>query len=271
MITTFRFAGDDLRVLVDHVRDAPALVDDLAPSVAVEVLAAQLTAADVPSCAICVGRVLEDLGQLLALLDEFLQPKKVSVDAEPVACVQGVLCMCGDCGAEELLAFGGPDFGIRHGVAESDGLVRDGARCLGAALRVLAYGSGFISWAVLAVHLVVGKLDDHLHVGVGAAFELLDQAFAIALISLYPKLVCCNGLVELLLGGVEVLDNFGVGFEADDGGFRETGSHRRVVKVELVVDDICVDCVRQSVGRGAVHHGVLAHEACCAVVVDNKL
>jgi len=35
-------------VLVDHIRDTPALVDDLRPAIAVEVLTAQLTAADVP-------------------------------------------------------------------------------------------------------------------------------------------------------------------------------------------------------------------------------
>ena len=60
-------------VLVDHVGDAEAVVDDLAPSVAVEELGAELRRGQVPRARVGEGGVLVDGRDLLAGLEQLLE------------------------------------------------------------------------------------------------------------------------------------------------------------------------------------------------------
>src|SRR5271154_1634320 len=73
-----------VRILVNHIRDSPPLLYHLAPSVPVKVLAAQLTAADVPRAAVSIRRIGEQRWHLLSGLQALLQPEQMSVHAVPV-------------------------------------------------------------------------------------------------------------------------------------------------------------------------------------------
>ena len=55
-------------VLVDHVCNAKAGIDDLAPAVTVEELRAELRCRQMPRARVAVGRVLLDGGDFLARL-----------------------------------------------------------------------------------------------------------------------------------------------------------------------------------------------------------
>ncbi len=48
-------------VLIDHIRNAKPVVYDLTPTVTVEILATELTAAQVPCCAVAVCPIFEEL------------------------------------------------------------------------------------------------------------------------------------------------------------------------------------------------------------------
>ena len=71
----------DSPVLVDHVGNSESIIDDLTPSISVEVLRTQLGSGQVPRAGVGKSRVLVDLGQLLAGLEEFLQTEEVTVHA----------------------------------------------------------------------------------------------------------------------------------------------------------------------------------------------
>lgn len=173
--------------------------------------------------------------------------------------------------AEELDAFVLADFRVRHGIAERDGLVADAATRLGAPELEPPRRGGLVRRPVLAVHLVVSQLNDHLHVRIGAAAELLDQAFAIALVCLHAELVRADLAVEVAGRGFEVLLHLGVECPAQGLWLGEVGAYGGVAEVEGVGEDEHVCVVVEAVGGRAVHHGVLAHEAGCAVVVDYEL
>lgn len=63
----FRGVEEYSRVLVNHVGDTPTLVNHLTPPVPIEILAAQLAAANVPCTAVRIRWVFEDLWHLFAL------------------------------------------------------------------------------------------------------------------------------------------------------------------------------------------------------------
>ena len=163
------------------------------------------------------------------------------------------------------------DGGVVGGLAEGNAGLADGAARLGTALLEAAGGGRLVGGAVLAVHLVVGELDDHLHKGVGRALELLDQALAVALVGLDGELVLADDVVEVGDGAVDLgLNLLGDG-ELDGLGLGQVRANRGVGEVELVVEDDVVDEVVEAVGGGSVHHAVLAHETGGAVVVDDEL
>jgi len=261
----------DLPILVDHVGNAEPLVDDLAPAVAVEVLGAQLAGGQEPRGAVGVGRVLVQRGQLLARAQQLLQAEEVAVDAAAVAGVERVLGVRGQRGAEQAHDLLARHAGVLVGPAEGDALVGHGARGLGAALLELARRGRLVRGAVLAVHLVVGQLDEHLHVRVRAALELLDQALAVGLEGLHAQLVLGHVPAVLLERRVDGLLHRVVDVEGDGLGLGQVGAHGRVGEVEAVVEDDVVDVVVEAVRGRAVHHAVLAHEAGGGIVVDDEL
>ena len=125
----------------------------------------------------------------------------MAVDSAPLAGFGDVLDVRVQRLPEKLLALIRPDLRIRHGVAESDGLVAHGAARLGATLLEFTCRGRLVCGPVLAVHLVVRELDDHLDIRVRGAFEFLDQALAVALVSLHAQLVLTDLHFKMLLGG----------------------------------------------------------------------
>ncbi|KAG7146692.1 hypothetical protein HYQ46_004501 [Verticillium longisporum] len=115
------------------------------------------------------------------------------------------------------------------------------------------------------------SLDDHLNVGIGGAFELLDQTLAVALVGLHGELVLADDVVEVLGGTVNLsLDVLG-DLEFDWLRIGQVRADSGVGEVNFVVENEIIDVVVQAMGRSAIHHGVLAHEARSAVVVNNEL
>ena len=195
----------------------------------------------------------------------------MSVNALAVRGGRDVLEVRVDGSAEQLdlLRVGG--VGVNHGIAPGNGVRRHGSAGLGAAELESAGGGRFVCGAVLAVHLLVGELDDHLNVGVGRAPELLDQALAVALVGLDGKLVLADDVSEVLDSAVNLRLNLLRDVELDGLRLGEVGANRGVGEVNLVVEDQVVDKVINPVGRGTVHHGVFTHEAGGTVVVDDEL
>lgn len=193
------------------------------------------------------------------------------VDAAAVTRVRNVLDVRGERGAEQLLRVLGGGGRVGHGVAEGDALVGHGAARLRAAFLEAARGGGFVCRPVLAIELVVGELDDHLDVCVGAAFEFLDQSFAVALVGLHAEFVGGDLLGEVSLSVSNVLVEVWREGEAEGCGVGEVRADFCGVEGEGVCEDEHVCVVVQAVGRGAVHHRVLACEACSAIVVNDEL
>jgi hypothetical protein len=260
-----------LPVLVDHVGNSETIVNNLAPSVSVEELGAQLGGGQVPRGRVGVGGILVDLGQLLAGLEKLLQTEQMTVDTVAGTSLLRVLGVLGEGSAEELdglLAGGGVVF---VSLAEGDALVGDGAGCLCAAFGELAGGGGLVCGTVLAVHLEVGQLDGHLDEGIGAALELLDETLAVALIGLDNQLVRADLLAVVLCCEVDGLIGGVVQLEVDGLGVGELGAHGLGGEIEFLVEDDVVDIIVQAVGGSTVHHAVLTHETSGAIVVDNEL
>lgn len=258
-------------VLVDHVGDSEAAVNDLAPSVTVEELGAQLGGGDVPRAGVAVGGVGVDGGDVLAGLEEFFKTEQVAVDTLAVRGGGDVLDVGLDGLVEELDLGLVVDGGVDHSLAPGVGVLGQGAGGFGTAELEATGGGGFVCGTVLAVHLEVGVLDEHLDVGVGRALELLDQALAVALVGLDGELVLADERLEIQHGAVNVLLHLGGDFELDERGVRQVRADRGVREIDFVVEDEVVDVVVEAVGGCSVHHGVLAHEARGAIVVDDEL
>lgn len=260
-----------LPVLVDHVGDSPSVINNLGPSVTVEVLGAQLRAGDEPLARVRKRWVLVDSWQLLARRQKLLKTEQVAVDTLSVRRSSDVLKVGVDSLAEQLNGSLGVVVRVANGLAEGDRVVGHGTGGLGAAELEAAGGSRLVGAAVLAEHLEVRELDDHLHVCVGGALELLDEALSVALVGLDAELVLADDIGEVLLGAVDLGGDLLGDVELDGGGLGEGGAHVGGGEVELVVEDDVVDIVVQAVGWGTVHHAVLAHEAGGSVVVDDEL
>lgn len=91
-----------LPVLVDHVCDAKPSVDDLAPTVTVKELGAELRSGQVPRAGVCEGGVLVNGGDFLASFKELLESKEMSVNTLAIRCSSDVLDMGVDGLAEKL-------------------------------------------------------------------------------------------------------------------------------------------------------------------------
>lgn len=263
--------GYDIPVFVDHISNSESVVDDLAPSVAIEELRAQLAGRQVPRAAVGVGGIFEQSGELLALAQEFLQSEQVTVDTLTIAGHGGVLRVSGKGCAEEAHDLLAGDRGVGLGLAKSHALVRDATDGLGTALLELAGRGRLVCGAVLAVHLEVRQLDDHLHISVGAALELLDETLAVSLVRLHLELVSGHLLAVLLGGRVDGLEHLRVQMELDGAGIGQVGAHRLLGEVDLVVENEVVEVIVEAVGGAAVHHAVLTHETSSAVVIDDEL
>jgi len=121
-------------ILINHVRKTPALINNLTPSIAIEVLAAQLAGADEPRARIPECWVTEDTRCRLAWLEAHLETEKMAIYAAAIAGIVDVLYVRVDCSAEQVDAVFLGHGGVGHGVAESDTLVTDCACGLSAAL-----------------------------------------------------------------------------------------------------------------------------------------
>src|SRR6478752_7762395 len=100
--------------------------------------------------------------------------------------------------AEEIHACLVVNGGIRHGLDPGNRVVRDSSTCLSTSKLEASDSSRLISRSTLAIHLVVGELDNHLNVSIGRALELLDEALSVTLIGLNGKLVLADDIVEVL-------------------------------------------------------------------------
>lgn len=121
------------------------------------------------------------------------------------------------------------------------------------------------------MHLVVGELDDHLHIRIGGALELLDQALPITLVCLHLKIVLTDDILKVFSRALDRVLDILIDDELDGKGFREVGADGRVGEVEFVGEDEHVGVIVEAMGGCAVHHAVFAHEAGGAVVVDDEL
>lgn len=264
------YPGDE-PVLVDHVRDPEAVVDDLAPSVAVEILAAELAGAQVPGSAVSVRPVPEERRRLLPVPQAFPQPEQMPVHTSALDGIVEILHMRPDGVPKSADPFVGPTRGIGHGIAKRHALDADAAAGLRTALLEATGGCGFVGGAVLAVHFMVGQLDDHLNVSVRGTLEFFDETFAVGLVGLNRQFVLTEKGLEIGNGATDVARNVSVDVKGERNGFRKIGANGRVVKVESVGKDKHVRVVVQSMRRGAVHHAVFPHETGGAVVIDDEL
>jgi len=115
--------GKNSPVLVDHVRNSESIIDNLAPSVSVEVLRTQLGGGEVPGGRVSESRILVDLRELLARLEEFLQTEEVAVDTVAGASFLGILCVLCEGSAEQADDFFAGGVVVLVGLAEGDALV----------------------------------------------------------------------------------------------------------------------------------------------------
>ncbi|KAF1738016.1 Adenylyl cyclase-associated protein [Beauveria bassiana] len=207
--------------------------------------------------------------QLSAVADGIMVLAWVTVSHKPYTHVEEFLGSAQFFGNRVIKEY--KDKGVGHGLAPVGRLLGEGAAGLGAAELEATGGGRLVGRSVLAVHLEVGVLDEHLDVGVGRALELLDETLAVSLEGLDGKLVLANNALEVGDGAV----NFGLdgrgNLKAENLGFRKVGADRSLGKIEFVVEDEVADVVVEAVGRSTVHHGVLTHEARGAVIVDDEL
>lgn len=110
-----------------------------------------------------------------------------------------------------------------------------------------------------------------MDVGVWAAFEFLDETLSVGLEGLDTKLMLVDEGFEVFGSSGDVLKDSRVELEVDGLGFGEVGADRWVGVVESIAEDELVDVVVETVSRGTVHHGVLAEESGCAVLVDDEI
>jgi len=167
----------------------------------------------------------------------------VTVDTAAVASLEGILGVLGKSSTEQFDDLLAGNVGVDEGLAKGGALVGDGTGGFGTALLELASGGGLVGGAVLAVHLEVGQLDDHLDVGIRAALELLDQALAVALEGLDDQLVRVDLLAVVLGRNVDGLVGSLVEVECDGFGVRQLRAHGFGRKVDLLVEDEVVDMV----------------------------
>src|SRR5689334_9548870 len=121
-------------VLVNHIRDPEAVINNLTPSVAVEVFGAKLAGTEIPRATVRIRGVLIDLRHLLALLKQLLQTEQVPINTLANTRFSSVLDMRSQRGAEilnHLLARRGR---VRVRFAKGDTLIGDGAGGFRAAL-----------------------------------------------------------------------------------------------------------------------------------------
>jgi hypothetical protein len=162
-------------VLVDHVCDAKALVDDLTPAVPVKVLRGELGGTEVPGGGVAVCWVGVYCGKrLVGGGEEFAETKEVAVDAVARGCGGDVLDVGGDGRAEERITGFGlfPSVNVRFVRSRGKGL--DLRRCLGLPWRYTTlrfrprrfgkFRSGLagIAWWLL-IHMWVGSC--HTYIG----------------------------------------------------------------------------------------------------------
>ena len=268
---TASLQGSEGKKKKKEVNSPVTLINDLTPSIAIEILARQLARRQKPRAAIAKRGIGEDGWCLLTLLDTHLQAEEMPVHAPAVGRGANVLDMGVQCRAEQanaLILAGGR---VGHGIAEGDTLVRDGAARLCSPKLEAPSGGRLIRRPVLAVHLVVGQLDNHLHVRVWGAAELLDEALAVALVGLHPEIVLADLALEVALRRFNVLGDLGVQRPSESLRFGQVRPDLGVVEVEGVGEDQHVGVVVDTVRRSAVHHAVLSQEAGRAVVVDHEL
>ena len=261
----------DLLVLIDHIRNPPAFIHYLAPAIAVEELTAQLTGTQEPRSAVAIRAVLEQLRQLFPFFETLLQSKQVSVHAAAVAGVGDIPHVRVNSGPETLHALFRRNGRVSHGGAEGYGLVANGSAGLRTALLEATRCGGLVRGAVDAVHLVVGELNDHLHIGIWGCFELLDQAFAIALVGLHAEFMLRDESVKVGDSAVDVFLHGGIEVEFNRRWLGKVGAYAGIAKVELVGEDEHVNVIVQTMSRGAIHHGMFADEARSAIIVDDEL
>jgi hypothetical protein len=195
----------------------------------------------------------------------------MSVHAMAVTGVVDVFAMCVEGLAEQINTLLGIGIWIRHGLAEGDALVRHAATGLCAAHLEATGGYGFVDWAVLVIHLMVCKLNDHLHVGIWRALEFLDQTFAVSLICLDLELVRAKLALKVLPCGIEVKLDFLVHGESDRLRVGKVAPNVGPVEGNVVLGNEHTDSVIEPVGGSAIHHAVFTHEAGRAIVIDDEL
>lgn len=93
-------------VLVDHVGNTEAFVNNLRPSVAVEPLRGKLGGGQVPARRVGIGGILENLGNFFALLEELFKAKQVPIDTMTLGSIRNVFYVSCNCGSEQLDTLG---------------------------------------------------------------------------------------------------------------------------------------------------------------------
>jgi len=148
----------------------------------VEVLARQIARAQRPRRRQCKRFVLENLGHLFTLSQQFLETKHVPIDTLTVGGPGGVLNMPTRGGSEQLGPFDVGSIGVQHGVDKRLALRAGRPDDLGPSqpelsrLRAFVGHGGFPSG-----HLAIGELFDHLNPGIGRDLVLLDRVLAVLL------------------------------------------------------------------------------------------
>src|ERR1700712_2627452 len=101
----------------------PAVINDLTPTVTVEVFTAQLTAANEPMVGVGKGWVREDSRNGFSRTQTFLETKQVTINTIAVTCIGDVLDVSGESSAEKTNAFLGTDAWIGHGIGKGNTIV----------------------------------------------------------------------------------------------------------------------------------------------------
>ena len=117
--------SDNLPVLVDHVSDSKPVVNNLAPTEAIQILKTELRSREDPSARVSIRRVAEYGRCLLICLQKLLQSEQMAVRSLAIRCGMQVLNMRSHYISEQLNVVGGIARVVGGNFSKGDRIIRN--------------------------------------------------------------------------------------------------------------------------------------------------
>jgi hypothetical protein len=80
-----------------------------------------------------------------------------------------------------------------------------------------------------------------------------------------------NNISEVLLSFINGSDDILVKLEINGHRFWKIAADITDSEVNLVMEDLVIEVIVETVGGGTIHHRVLTHESCGAILIDDEL